>query len=436
MSAKAKFTKKENNTGELKFEIDQDTIKQGLDTAFNRVKKSLNVPGFRKGRVPRQIFNRMYGEEALYEDALNAVLPAAYQSAVDETKVEPVDQPQINVESMEKGKPWAITAVITVKPDVELGDYKGIQVKKQKRNVMKADVEARLEELQKQQAELVLKDGKAEKGDTVIIDYVGTVDGKEFDGGSAQNYSLELGSGTFIPGFEDELIGHSAGEDVDVNVTFPEDYQAKDLAGKKAIFKTKLHEVKTKELPELDDDFAKDVDENVDTLEELKTKVHDEIKDQKKETAEENIQEEAISGAVKNAKIDDIPQAMIDTEVENQLNQYLANLRRQGIDPKLYYQMTGTSEDDLKKQFANDAAQRVKTNLVLEAIVDDANLDATDEEIAKEISDLAKQYGMEEDAVKKALSKDMLMHDIKIRKAVDLVADSAKQVKDDEKSDK
>ena len=425
MSAKAKFTKKENNTGELKFEIDQDTIKQGLDTAFNRVKKSLNVPGFRKGRVPRQIFNRMYGEEALYEDALNAVLPAAYQSAVDETKVEPVDQPQINVESMEKGKPWAITAVITVKPDVELGDYKGIQVKKQKRNVMKADVEARLEELQQQQAELVLKDGKAEKGDTVIIDYVGTVDGKEFDGGSAQNYSLELGSGTFIPGFEDELIGHSAGEDVDVNVTFPEDYQAKDLAGKKAIFKTKLHEVKTKELPELDDDFAKDVDENVDTLEELKTKVHDEIKDQKKETAEENIQEEAISGAVKNAKIDDIPQAMIDTEVENQLNQYLANLRRQGIDPKLYYQMTGTSEDDLKKQFAKDAEERVKTDLVIEAIVAKEDIKPSEDEIKAEIKSLADEYKMEEKAVRNALSDDMLAHDIAAKKAIELIVDSA-----------
>jgi len=311
MSAKAKYTKKENNTGELKFEIDQETIKNGLNTAFDRVKKNLNVPGFRKGRVPRQIFNRMYGEEALYEDALNAVLPIAYQNAVDETKVEPVDQPQISVDSMEKDQPWEITATITVKPDVELGDYKGVEVKKQKRNVMKADVEDRLAELQKQQAELVLKDGKAEKGDTVNIDYVGTVDGKEFDGGSAQNYSLELGSNTFIPGFEDELIGHAAGEDVDVNVTFPEDYQAKELAGKKAIFKTKLHEVKSKELPELDDDFAKDVDENVNTLEELKTKLHDEIRDQKKETAEENIQEEAISAAVKNAKIDEIPQAKI-----------------------------------------------------------------------------------------------------------------------------
>ncbi|APX73010.1 trigger factor [Companilactobacillus allii] len=427
MSAKAKFTKKENNTGELKFEIDQDTIKKGLDTAFNRVKKSLNVPGFRKGRVPRQIFNRMYGEEALYEDALNSVLPDAYQKAVDETKVEPVDQPEISVDSMDKDQPWAISATITVKPEVELGDYKGLEVKKQKRNVMKTDVDARLEELQKQQAELILKDGKAENGDTVVIDYVGTVDGEEFDGGSAQNYSLELGSNSFIPGFEEALVGHSADEDVDVKVTFPEDYQAKELAGKDAIFKTKIHEVKTKELPKLDDDFAKDVDEDVDTLDDLKKKIHDELKDQKKQAAEDAIQEEVISAAVKNAKIDDIPQAMIDTEVDNQMNQYMANLQRQGIDPKLYYQMTGTSEDDLKKQFASDAQERVKTDLVIEAIVAKENIKPSEDEIKSEIKSLADEYNMEESAVRKALTDDMLAHDIAAKNAIEMIVDSAEE---------
>lgn len=425
MSAKAKFTKKEKNTGELKFEIDQDTIKKGLDTAFERVKKNLNVPGFRKGKVPRQFFNRMYGEEALYEDALNSVLPEAYEKAIGDAKVDPVDQPQITVESMEKGKPWAISATITVKPEVKLGDYTGIAVKKQKRNVLKADVEKRLEDLQKQQAELVLKDGKAAEGDTVVIDYVGTVDGKEFDGGSAQNYSLELGSNTFIPGFEDGLIGASADDELDVKVTFPEDYQAKELAGKDAIFKTTVHEVKSKELPELDDDFAKDVDENVDTLEDLKKKLHDEIKDQKKEAAEENIQEEAISGAVKNATIDEIPAAMIDTEVNNQMNQYLANLRRQGIDPKLYYQMTGTTEDDLKKQFSSDAEERVKTDLVIEAVVAKEGIKPTKAEIDEEIKSLAEEYKMDEKAVRGALTDDMLAHDIAAKKAIELIVDSS-----------
>ncbi|WP_129044861.1 trigger factor [Companilactobacillus metriopterae] len=427
MSAKAKYTKKENNTGELKFEIDQDTIKKGLDTAFNRVRKNLNVPGFRKGKVSRPIFERMYGEEALYEDALNAMLPFSYQQAVDETGVEPIDQPQITVDSMEKGKPWSITATISLKPDVELGDYKGLTVKKQKRNVMKTDVEKRLESMQAQQAELVLKDGKAEEGDTVVIDYVGTVDGVEFDGGSAQNYSLELGSGSFIPGFEDQLVGSKAGDKVEVKVTFPEEYQAEELAGKDAVFSTTVHEVKTKELPELDDDFAKDVDDSVETLDELKKKIHADIKEEKRQTAEENIQEEAISTAVKNAKIDGIPDVMVETEVSNQMNQYLANLRRQGIEPDLYYQMTGTSEEDLRNQFKKDAEERVKTDLVIEAIVAKEGLKATEAEIKDEIKSLADEYNMEEEAVRGALTDDMLSHDIAAKKAIELVVDSAEE---------
>ncbi|WP_099974686.1 trigger factor [Lactobacillus terrae] len=427
MSAKAKYTKKENNTGELKFEIDQDTIKKGLDTAFNRVRKNLNVPGFRKGKVSRPIFERMYGEEALYEDALNAMLPFSYQQAVDETGVEPIDQPQITVDSMEKGKPWSITATISLKPDVELGDYKGLTVKKQKRNVMKTDVEKRLESMQAQQAELVLKDGKAEEGDTVVIDYVGTVDGVEFDGGSAQNYSLELGSGSFIPGFEDQLVGSKAGDKVEVKVTFPEEYQAEELAGKDAVFSTTVHEVKTKELPELDDDFAKDVDDSVETLDELKKKIHADIKEEKRQTAEENIQEEAISTAVKNAKIDGIPDVMVETEVSNQMNQYLANLRRQGIEPDLYYQMTGTSEEDLRNQFKKDAEERVKTDLIIEAIVAKEGLKATEAEIKDEIKSLADEYNMEEEAVRGALTDDMLSHDIAAKKAIELVVDSAEE---------
>ena len=322
-------------------------------------------------------------------------------------------------------------------PEVKLGEYKGMEVPAQDTTVTDADVDDALETKRQQQAELVLKEDKpAEKGDTVVIDYKGSVDGKEFDGGSAENYSLELGSGSFIPGFEDQLIGHNADEDVDVNVTFPEDYHAKNLAGKDALFKVKIHEIKEKQLPELDDDFAKDVDEDVDTLAELKEKTKKQLQEEKDNQAKAAIEDAAINKAVANAEIQDIPQAMLDDDTNRQMQQYLAGMQQQGISPQMYFQITGTKEEDLKKQFANDAAQRVKTNLVLEAIVDDANLDATDEEIAKEISDLAKQYGMEEDAVKKALSKDMLMHDIKIRKAVDLVADSAKQVKDDEKSDK
>ena len=423
--------------GTLTFEIDVDTINKGIDEAFVETRKKITVPGFRKGRVPRQIFNQMYGEESLYQDALNKVLPDAYNEAVKETNIQPVDQPKIDIKSMEKGQPWVLTAEVDVMPEVKLGEYKGMEVPAQDTTVTDADVDDALETKRQQQAELVLKEDKpAEKGDTVVIDYKGSVDGEEFDGGSAENYSLELGSGSFIPGFEDQLIGHNADEDVDVNVTFPEDYHAKNLAGKDALFKVKIHEIKEKQLPELDDDFAKDVDEDVDTLAELKEKTKKQLQEEKDNQAKAAIEDAAINKAVANAEIQDIPQAMLDDDTNRQMQQYLAGMQHQGISPQLYFQITGTKEEDLKKQFANDAAQRVKTNLVLEAIVDDANLDATDEEIAKEISDLAKQYGMEEDAVKKALSKDMLMHDIKIRKAVDLVADSAKQVKDDEKSDK
>ena len=423
--------------GTLTFDIDVDTIKKGIDEAFVETRKKITVPGFRKGRVPRQIFNQMYGEESLYQDALNKVLPDAYSAAVKETKIQPVAQPQIEIKSMEKGQPWTLTATVDVMPEVKLGDYKGMEVPEQDTTVSDADVDSELEKKRQQQAELVLKEDKpAEKGDTVVIDYEGSVDGKKFDGGSADNYSLELGSGSFIPGFEDQLIGHNSGDDVDVKVTFPEDYHAKNLAGKDADFKVKIHEIKEKQLPELDDDFAKDVDEDVDTLDELKDKTKKQLQEDKDNQAKAAIEDAAIEKAVANAEIQAIPQAMLDDDTNRQMQQYLAGMQQQGISPQMYFQITGTKEDDLKKQFANDAEQRVKTNLVLEAIVDDAKLEASDDEIKKEIADLAKQYGMKEDAVEKALSKDMLSHDIKIKKAVDLVADSAKQVKDDKKSDK
>lgn len=414
--------------GTLMFDIDTETIQKGIDHAFTRTQKRISVPGFRKGHVPRTIFNQMYGEESLYQDALNDVLPDAYEAAIKEAGIEPVDQPQVNVESMEKGQPWTLTATVAVKPEVTLGDYKGMEVPEQDTSVSDADVDSELENKRQQQAELVLKeDEAAADGDTVVIDYEGSVDGEKFDGGSADNYSLVLGSGSFIPGFEDQLVGHKAGEDVDVNVTFPEDYHAKDLAGKDALFKVKIHEVKEKQLPELDDEFAKDVDEDVETLAELKDKVKKQLQDQKEAAAKAAIEDAAIEAAVANAETEEIPQAMLDDDTNRQLQQYLAGMQQQGINPQMYFQITNTTEDDLRKQFADDAAKRVKTNLVLEAVVKDANLNATDEDVQNEIADLAKQYGMDEEAVSKALTRDMLEHDIEIKKAVDLIADSAKQ---------
>jgi len=427
----AKWEKKGTNDGELTFEIDLNKISEGLDVAFKRVRKNINTPGFRKGKMPRQIFNKMYGEEALYEDALNAVLPEAYDAAVKEAAIQPVDQPQINVEKMEKGAAWVISAKVIVKPEVKLGDYKGLEVPKQSRRITIKDVEQELETRRERQAELVLKeDAAAENGDTVVIDYEGSVDGELFDGGKADNYSLELGSNSFIPGFEDQLVGHKAGEEVEVKVTFPKDYQAEELADKEAIFKVTMHEVKAKELPELDDEFAKDVDEDVDSLDELKEKIREELKQQKNDAADTAIQDAAVAAATENATIEDLPQAMLDEEVNTQLQQYLGNMQQQGIQPEMYYQITGTTEDDLKKQFEGDADKHVKTNLVLEAIVAAEKIEATDEEVAAEIKELATQYKMEESAVRGVLSDDMLKHDIGVKKVIDMITDSAVEVKD------
>ena len=425
-----KWEKEEGtNNGKLTFEIEPAKIKEGLDTAFNRVKKTLNVPGFRKGKVPRQIFNKMFGEESLYQDALNAVLPEAYANAVAESNIKPVAQPEIDVESMEKDSTWVLTAKVTVEPEVKLGQYKDLEVKAQSTEVTDEEVDAEIKKLQEQQAELVLKeDQPAAEGDTVVIDFEGKVDGVAFDGGKGENYSLELGSNTFIPGFEDQLVGHKAGETVEVNVTFPEEYHAEDLKGKDAVFETTIHEVKTKELPELDDEFAKDVDEEVDTLVELKAKTRERLEAQKQNVAKEAIQEEVIDKAVENAEIGEIPGAMIEEDVHRQMDQYLAGLQQQGISADMYYKLTGSSEEDLHKQFESGAQKRVKTNLVLEAIVAAEDIKASEEEINAEIKELAAQYGMEEAAVRSALSDDMLNHDIAIRKVVKEMTDSAKQV--------
>lgn len=425
------------NNGKLTFEIAPEKIKEGLDIAFNRVKKNLNVPGFRKGRVPRQIFNRMYGEEALYQDALNALLPNAYADAVQEAGIKPVAQPEVNIESMEKDAAWVLSAKVTVEPEVELGQYKNLEVTPHPTRVLKADVEAELERRRQQQAELVLKeDQPAEKGDTVVIDFDGKVDGESFEGGKADNYSLELGSNTFIPGFEDQLIGHKAGDKVEVKVTFPDDYQAKDLQSKDAVFETEIHEVKEKELPELDDEFAKDVDEDVDSLEELKAKIKDELKEQKVQAAREAIQDEAIDEAVANAKIGDIPEQMIEDDVQRQMDQYFAGMQQQGVTPDMYFKLTGTSEEEMRKNLREGAEKRVKTNLVLEAIVAEEKIDPSEDEINDELKSLADQYDMDVKAVRSALSDDMLKHDIAIRKVVDEITDSAKQTKKESKDDK
>lgn len=424
----AKWEKTGTNDGVLTFSIEQAEIQKGLTTAFNKVKGNLNVPGFRKGKVSRQVFNRMYGEEALYEDALNAVLPEAYEAAVKEAGIDPVSQPKIDVDSMEKGQEWVIKAEVTVKPEVKLGDYKELTVEKQDREVTEEDVDARIKREQEAQAELVIKeDEAAENGDTVVIDFEGFLGEETFEGGKGENYSLELGSNSFIPGFEDQLVGVKAGESKEVNVTFPEDYQAEDLAGKDAVFKVTVHEVKAKELPELDDEFAKDVDDSVETLAELKEKYRKELTETKEKAAEDAKDEAAIRQAVENAEIVELPHSMVHDEVHRSMDEFLNNMQRQGISPEMYYQLTGSTEADLHQQFEGEAETRVKTNLVIEAIAKAEGLEATEEDIEKEIQELSEAYNMPVDQIKRVLTEDMLKHDITMKKAVEIVTGTAKE---------
>lgn len=423
----ANWEKKGTNDGVLTFEISEEKIKEGLDIAFNKVKSTLNIPGFRKGKVPRTIFNKQFGEEALYEDALNAVLPEAYDAAVAEAGLDPVAQPKIDVKSMEKGEAWVIEAEVTVKPEVELGEYKGLTVEKQDREVTDEDVEENLEQKRAAQAELVLKEDAAVEGDTVVIDYEGFKDGVAFEGGKGENHSLELGSNSFIPGFEEKLVGVKAEDELDVDLTFPEDYHAEDLKGAAVTFKVKVHEVKAKELPELDDEFAKDVDEEVETLPELKEKIKTQLTDAKVAAAEEAVEEAAIRQAVGNAKIEDLPWAMVHDEVHRQMDVFLNDMQRQGVSPEMYYQITGTTEQDLHKQMEADADLRTRTNLVLEAIVEAEAFETSEDEVNEEIKNLAEQYGMDEKAVRAALTPDMLKHDIAMKKAIDLITETAKE---------
>lgn len=420
------FEAKDTNRGVLTFTIGQDAIKPELDRVFNKVKKDINLPGFRKGHLPRAVFNQKFGEEALYQDVLNALLPAAYEAAVAEAGLEVVAQPKIEVVSMEKGQDWTINAEVVTKPEVKLGDYKNLTVSVEAtKEVSDEEVDAKIERERNNLAELVIKEGAAEEGDTVVIDFVGSVDGVEFDGGKGENFSLELGSGQFIPGFEAQLVGHAAGEEVNVEVTFPEDYQADDLAGKPALFVTKIHEVKAKEVPALDDELAKDIDEEVETLDELKAKYRKELETAKEIAFDDAVESAALELAVENAEIVELPEEMIHEEVHRAINEFLGGLQQQGISPDMYFQITGTTQDDLHKQYEADAEKRTKTNLVVEAVAKAEGFEATEEEINKEIEDLAATYNMEVEQVRNLLSSEMLKHDIAVKKAVELITSTA-----------
>lgn len=421
------FENTATNRGVVTFTIGQDKIQPALDQAFNKVKKNLNAPGFRKGHMPRAVFNQKFGEEALYDDALNAILPAAYEAAIAELGLDVVAQPKIDVKSIEKGQDWTLTAEVVTKPEVKLGAYKDLEVSVDaSKEVTDEEVDAKLENERKNLAELVVKEGAAENGDTVVIDFVGSVDGVEFDGGKGENHSLELGSGQFIPGFEDQLVGAKAGDEVEVKVTFPEDYQATDLAGKAAVFVTKVNEVKAKEVPALDDELAKDLDDEVETLDELKAKYRKELEAAKEIAYDDAVEGAALDLAVENAEIVELPAEMVEDEVHRAMNEFMGNMQRQGISPEMYFQITGTTQEDLHKQYEADADKRVKTNLVIEAVAAAEGFDATEEEIQKEINDLAAEYNMEVSQVSALLSPEMLKHDITMKKAVEVITSTAK----------
>lgn len=422
----AKWEKLEGNKGVLTVEVDVETFNKGLDSAFKKVSKEVTIPGFRKGRIPRGLFEKRFGVESLYQDALDMVLPDAYMAAVEETGIEPIDQPEIDIEQIEKGKELIFTATVQVKPEVTLGEYKGLEVEKMDTEVTEEDVEEELKTLQSRQAELVIKEeGEAVDGDTVVIDFEGFVDGEPFEGGKSENFSLELGSGSFIPGFEEQLVGVTTGAEKEVEVTFPEEYHAEDLAGKEAVFKVKVHEIKTKELPELDDEFAKDVDENVETLEELKASIKDRLAESKKNEADQKLRDDLVDQASENAEME-IPEVMITSEQDRMIQEFEQRLQMQGMNLELYAQFSGQSEQDLREQMKEDASKRVRMNLTLDAIAKAENIEVSDEDVDKEFEKMAEMYNMQADEVKNLLGANLenMKADLRIQKAVEFLVEN------------
>ncbi|MEK3991376.1 trigger factor [Robertmurraya sp. FSL R5-0851] len=424
-----KFEKLEGNQGVLTVEVDAAKVNEGLDAAFKKVVTKVNVPGFRKGKMPRAMFEKRFGVESLYQDAIDILLPEAYANAVEESGIDPVDRPEIDVEQIEKGKSFIFKATVTVKPEVKLGEYKGLEVEKVETEVTDEDVANELKTLQERQAELVVKEeGKAENGDTVVMDFEGFVDGEAFEGGKAENYSLELGSGQFIPGFEEQLVGLAAGEEKDVEVSFPEEYHATELAGKPAVFKVKLHEVKGKELPELDDEFAKDVDEEVETLDALKEKIKNRLVDSKKHEAEHHVRDTVVDKAAANAEID-IPAVMIDTEVDRMMQEFEQRLQMQGMNLELYFQFSGQDENALREQMREEGEKRVRVSLTLEAIAAAENLEVSEEDVDAELNKMAEMYNMTVENIRAALGNvDGIKGDLKVRKAVEFLVENSKTV--------
>ncbi|MBX8993725.1 MULTISPECIES: trigger factor [Staphylococcus] len=435
----ATWEKKEGNQGVLSVTVPSEKFDNALDKAFKKVVKQINVPGFRKGKVPRQIFEQRFGVEALYQDAADIVLPEAYGEAIEETGIKPVDQPEIEVQQIEKGQDFKFDATVTVEPEVELGDYKGLEIEKQDADLTDEEVDEAINQQLNQLSEMVVKeDGAVEEGDTVNIDFDGYVDGEQFEGGQADSYDLEIGSGSFIPGFEEQLVGVKAGEEKDVNVTFPEEYHAEELSGKEATFKTKVNEIKYKEVPELDDEIANELDSDAETVDQYKENLRKRLAEQKQTEAENVQKEEAIQKASDNAKID-IPEAMVNTELDRMLQEFGQRMQQQGLSLETYFQISGQDESQLREQMKDDAEARVRTNLTLTAIADKEDIEVSEEDIDKELEKMSEQFNISVEDIKNTLGNtDIVKNDVRIQKVIDLLVDEAKLVEpsEDDKDNK
>ena len=420
---------KTENANEVKFEITVEAAKfeDAMKKVYFKSAKYFNIPGFRKGKAPMQIVEKYYGPEIFYEDAFNEVAQEALEEAVEENKLDVVSRPEVDVKQMEKGKDLIFTVVMQTKPEAEVSKYKGIEIKKVEYNVTDEDIEHELHHMQEHNSRLIsVEDRAVESGDTTTIDFEGSVDGVPFEGGKAENYDLEIGSNTFIPGFEDQIIGMKIDEEKDVKVKFPEEYFSKELAGKDAVFKVKLHEIKKKELPELDDEFAKDVSE-FDTLDELKADIKAKQEKQNEEKAKYETQDAVIKALCEKTKVE-IPSGMVEMEVENMLKDFEQRLAYQGLNLEQYFKMMGKTEEEVKKEYEPQAIEGIKSRLALEAVIKAEKIEATDKEVEDKMKEMAKNYGKENDEefLKNENVKNYIKQGLESEKAIDFLVKNAK----------
>ena len=419
--------KLEKNMAKLTIEVPASDLEKALQSAYKKQKNKISLPGFRKGKVPRQMIEKMYGAEIFFDDAANEIIPKAYADAYDECELEIVSRPEINIVQIEKGKPFIFTAEVATKPEVTLGEYKGLEVDKVSTRVTQKEVEAKIEEEAEKNARTVtVEDRAVQDGDEVILDFEGFVDGEAFEGGKGENYPLTIGSGSFIPGFEEQLVGAEAEKEVEVKVTFPEDYHAEELKEKEAVFKCTVHEIKAKELPEIDDEFAAEVSE-FDTLDEYKADVKAKIKEQKATDGKRKQEDQAVEQAIKNASYE-IPDAMVDTQISQMANDFAQRIQSQGLTMEQYYQFTGMTEEKMNEEFKPQAVKRIETRLVLEAIAKAENIEISDEKLDEEIAKMAEAYKMEADKLKEFMGdaeKKQMKEDMAVQKAVTFLVENA-----------